>query len=69
MAGNPEAQTAFGPMVLAAIEHHEAPQRRLVDDDLAQSFLPGGMRTVIRLLRLGVLRRAVIAASERTVSA
>jgi methyltransferase (TIGR00027 family) len=66
MAGNPEAQTAFGPMVLAAIEHHEAPQRRLVDDDLAQSFLPGGMRAVVRLLRLGVLRRAVIAATERS---
>ena len=30
MARNPAAQTAFGPMVQAAIEQYEPPQRRLV---------------------------------------
>ena len=44
MARNPAAQTAFGPMVLAAIEHYEPPERRLVDDDLALSILPAGQR-------------------------
>jgi O-methyltransferase involved in polyketide biosynthesis len=44
MARNPVAQTAFGPMVLAAVEHNEPPGRRLVDDDLAELFLPAPMR-------------------------
>lgn len=65
MASNPAAQTAFGPMVLAAVEHNEAPGRRLVDDDLAESFLPARLRTLVRLTRSGPLRAAMIAASER----
>lgn len=65
MASNPAAQTAFGPMVLAAVEHHEPPGRRLVDDDLAESFLPSGPRALARLTRWAPLRAAVIAASER----
>lgn len=40
MARNPVAQTAFGPMVLAAVEQNEPPGRRLVDDDFAELFLP-----------------------------
>lgn len=52
-------------MTLAAIEHHEPPARRLVDDDLAESFLPGRARMLVRLARAGWLRRAVRSASER----
>jgi methyltransferase (TIGR00027 family) len=66
MARNPEAQTAFGPIVLSAIEHNEPPGRRLVDDDLAASFLPTALRTFTRATRFTPLRRAVVAASERT---
>lgn len=66
MARNPAAQTAFGPMVLAAVEHNEPPGRRLVDDDLAQSFLPGYLRAFVRATRSDAVRRAVIAASERS---
>ncbi|WNG84195.1 SAM-dependent methyltransferase [Mycobacterium sp. ITM-2016-00316] len=66
MAPNPAAQTAFGPMVLAAIEQLEVPERRLVDDDLAESFLPGRLRAVVRLARFGPLRRMLIAASDRS---
>ncbi len=40
MARNPAAQTAFGPMVLAAVEQNEPAGRRLVDDDFAELFLP-----------------------------
>ena len=65
MARNPVAQTAFGPMVLAAIEHNEPPERRLVDDDLAAAFLPAGLRTFVTAARLRPVRNAVIAASER----
>lgn len=52
-------------MTLAAIEHHEPPARRLVDDDLAEAFLPARARLLVQLTRAGWLRRAVRAASER----
>jgi len=51
---------------LSAIEHHEPPGRRLVDDDLAASFLPAGLRLLVGLTRVGALRRAVVAASDRS---
>jgi methyltransferase (TIGR00027 family) len=63
---NAAAQTAFGPMVLAAIEHNESPRQRLVDDDLAESFLPARLRLLVALTRAGLVRRAVAAASERS---
>jgi methyltransferase (TIGR00027 family) len=66
MSSNPVALSAFGPMVLAAIEHNSAPPKRLVDDDLAESFLPKGLRTFVRATRIGALRTAVIAAAERS---
>lgn len=53
-------------MVLAAVEHNEAPGRRLVDDDLAESFLPAGLRALVRSTRFGPLRAALIAATERS---
>ncbi|PRC44711.1 SAM-dependent methyltransferase, partial [Mycobacterium sp. ITM-2017-0098] len=65
-ARNAAAQTAFGPILLAAIEHNEPAHRRLVDDDLAESFLPGRYRLLVQLTRADVLRRAVIAASDRS---
>lgn len=60
------AQTAFGPMVLAAIEHHEPPARRLVDDDLAESFLPNRFRFLVRMARSDALRRATVSAIDRS---
>ena len=39
MPTNVTAQTAYGPMVLAAVEHNQPPARRLVDDDLAEPRL------------------------------
>ena len=66
MASNPAAQTAFGPMVLAAVEQNEPPERRLVQDDLAFAFLPAGLRALVTATRLGPLRRAMIRATERS---
>jgi methyltransferase (TIGR00027 family) len=63
---NAAAQTAFGPMVLAAVEHNEPPQRRLVDDDLAYSFLPSRLRMLVGLTGVAAIRRAAMAASERS---
>ena len=66
MARNPAAQTAFGPMVLAAVEQNEPPERRLVDDDLAELFLPATMRWLVRATRWGPARRLMIRGSEFT---
>src|SRR6478672_8810646 len=67
MARNPAAQTAFGPMVQAAIEQYEPPERRLVNDDLALSILPAGQRALVRTMRWPLLRRLAISAGERAV--
>ncbi|HEV7419862.1 MAG TPA: SAM-dependent methyltransferase [Mycobacterium sp.] len=66
MSENPVAKSAFGPIVLSAIEHQEPPDRRLVDDDLAASFLPKPLQAVVRATRFDPVRRAVVAASERS---
>jgi methyltransferase (TIGR00027 family) len=66
MARNPVAQTAFGPMVLAAVEHNEPPGRRLVDDDLADLFLPASLRLLVGATRWGPARRLMIRGSEFT---
>ena len=67
MARNPAAQTAFGPMVQAAIEQYEPPERRLVDDDLAAAILPAGQRAVVHAMRWSPLRRLTTWAGERAV--
>ncbi|CAM2896728.1 SAM-dependent methyltransferase [Mycobacterium intermedium] len=64
MARNPVAQTALGPMVLAAVEQNEPPERRLVDDDLADLFLPAPLRLLVATTRLTPLRRLLVRASE-----
>ncbi len=66
MARNPVAQTAFGPMVLAAVEQNEPPGRRLVDDDLAELFLPAPLRWLVAATRSAPLRRLMIRGSECT---
>ncbi len=66
MARNPAAQTAFGPMVLAAVEQNEPPGRRLVDDDLAELFLPRAARWAVSATRWAPIRRLLIRASEWT---
>jgi methyltransferase (TIGR00027 family) len=53
-------------MVLSAIEHQELPDHRLVDDDLAASFLPKPLRALVCATKFRLVRRAVIAASERS---
>jgi hypothetical protein len=45
MARNPAAETAFGPMVQAAVEQYEPPGRRIVDDD---SPLPSCLQANVR---------------------
>jgi methyltransferase (TIGR00027 family) len=66
MARNPAAQTAFGPMVLAAVEQNEPADRRLVDDDMAELFLPAPLRWLVGATRFAAARRLMIRASEFT---
>lgn len=63
---NPVAATAIGPMVLAAVEQNEPVRQRLVDDDMALSFLPAGLRAFTRTTRWSVARRLLIQATERS---
>lgn len=60
------AQTAFGPMVLAAIEQNEPPLQRLVHDDLAESFLPARLRMLVRMTRVTAFRRAAATVTDRS---
>jgi methyltransferase (TIGR00027 family) len=64
MARNLVAQSAFGPMVVAAVEQNEPPGRRLVDDDLAELFLPARMRWLVAATRSAPVRRLLIRGSE-----
>ena len=53
-------------MVLAAMEQSEPPGRRLVDDDLAARFLPAPTRWLVAATRPTLLRRLLVAATERS---
>jgi methyltransferase (TIGR00027 family) len=53
-------------MVLAAVEQNEPPGHRLVDDDLAELFLPAALRLLVRATRWGPARRLMIRGSEFT---
>lgn len=63
---NPVAATAIGPMVLAAVEQYEPVRQRLVDDDMALSFLPAGLRAFTQTTRWSVARRLLIQATDRS---
>jgi methyltransferase (TIGR00027 family) len=65
MPRNPAATTAFGPMVLAAIEHNEPPDRRLTDDPLADKVLPTTLRALVWAAGWRLVRNGFIAANER----
>ena len=65
MSRNPAAQTAFGPMMLAAMEQSEPPGRRLVDDDLAARFLPAPTRWLVTATPQTAMRRLMMAVMER----
>jgi methyltransferase (TIGR00027 family) len=53
-------------MVLAAIEQHEPPGQRLIDDDLAALFLPIRGRWLVAATRPAPLRRLLVAGLQRS---
>jgi methyltransferase (TIGR00027 family) len=50
--------------VLAAVEQNEPPGRRLVDDDLADLFLPARLRLLVAATRFAPVRNLMIRGSE-----
>jgi methyltransferase (TIGR00027 family) len=67
VSGRPaSAQTAFGPMVIAAVERYTPPQQRLFDDELAVRFLPPAARWVVRACAWRPVRDLLVRATERS---
>lgn len=61
------AKTAFGPMVIAAVEQHFPDGQRLIDDELAIQFIPGSTRLMARVVgRSRVLRNWACNAIEHS---
>lgn len=67
MSGRPaSAQTALGPMVIAAVERYTPPRQRLFDDGLAVRFLPPGVQWIVRACRWRLVRNLLVRATERS---
>ncbi len=63
---HPASETAIGPMTIIAAEQYEPEAQRLVRDELAYHFLPGGVRRIVWLARWRPLRNLLFAFSEKT---
>jgi methyltransferase (TIGR00027 family) len=61
----PAAQTAFGPMVIAAAERYVPAPRRVIDDELAIRFLPAAARAVIGACRWRPARDWLAGATDK----
>jgi len=59
------AQTAFGPMVIAAVERYTPPPQRLIDDELAVRFLPPGLRLIVRACRWRLVLDLLVRMTDR----
>lgn len=62
---SPAAQTALGPMVIAAVEQLEPADRRIVTDPLAVRFLPPTLALIVRACRWRRLRDSMIRATDK----
>ncbi|GLY06542.1 hypothetical protein [Actinoplanes sp. NBRC 101535] len=58
------AQTAFGPMVIAACEQHLPAHQRLFDDPDAARLLPAGQRMIVSACRWEPVRRLLVKATD-----
>ena len=60
------AQTAFGPMVIAAAEQNTPAPQRLIDDQLAIRFLPPRMRLIVRACRWRPVHNLLVRVTDGT---
>lgn len=65
-ARSASAQTAFGPMVIAAAERYTPPRQRLIDDELAVRFLPPGLQPIVWACRWRRVRELLTRMTERS---
>ena len=65
---NQAAQTAYGPMITAAVEQYFPAGQRLVQDDLAIQLLPPVYKTLVKLTRWPPLRTWIIKLIEKRAS-
>lgn len=63
---NPASQTAVGPMVIVALEQYGPEQQRLVQDNLAQQFLPSSIKFIVKLSRWQPMRNLLFTVTEKT---
>ncbi|MDX3584684.1 SAM-dependent methyltransferase [Streptomyces europaeiscabiei] len=61
----PAAQTALGPMVIAACEQHLPESQRVLSDELAVQFLPPGLRLVTGACRWRPVRDLLTGATDK----
>ncbi|PTH90466.1 SAM-dependent methyltransferase [Streptomyces sp. A244] len=61
----PAAQTALGPMVIAACEQHLPESQRVLSDELAVQFLPPGLRLVVGACRWRPVRDLLTGATDK----
>lgn len=66
MAETP-ASTAYGPMVMVALEQFQPPEKRLTDDPRADQMLPLGMRLMIKAMAINPLRRWFLNTFEKSM--
>lgn len=67
-ARSASAQTALGPMVIAAVEQYTPQPQRLFDDELAVRFLPPVAQLIVRACRWRPVRDLLVRATERSAS-
>lgn len=60
------AQTALGPMVIAAVERYTPLRQRLIDDELAVQFLPPGLQPIVRACRWRTVRDLLTRLTNRS---
>ena len=62
---DPIASTAYGPMVLVALERTFPPAQRIIDDPFAYRMLPLYMRMMVKSCQVGFIRRAMYSLMDK----
>jgi methyltransferase (TIGR00027 family) len=63
---NQAAQTAYGPMIVIAVEQYYPERQRLVQDELAIQFLPPVYKAIVKLNRWPPIRAWIFRFFERS---
>lgn len=62
------ARTGSGPTTVVAVEQHFPSDQRIIHDELAARILPIGLRIMVDLMRIPMLRNWLVRASEKRVT-